>query len=142
MKDIFAVRVGDTSGDGHGRSDIWYYRWVGDLDELECTDARMAFNQVLSLGKNIMSLPENLIEGHEVNFEVFEKILEYTSSFNTELVAAIAEGCDEWENGIAVTAESYLNLCLAIATVGYGAVLPIETVDVPTQDLGGYDLYN
>ncbi len=142
MKDIFALRVGDPHGDGHGRYDIFYYRWVSSLEELECDSGYAAFDQTYQLGRNLMNGPDDFLDGHRMDMALFEDILDEVRQYDSALVTSIEKESSAMGDKVDLDVHSYLKICIALATIGYGAVLPIESVHIRNVDLNGYDMYN
>lgn len=141
MKDVFSLRIGDTSGDGHGIQDVEHYRWTGNLDELEMDDAAMAFDQVHHLGLNTLGMQGRHFTEKKVDKDDFDRIVSYVSSYDPKLASSLLEEPAVRNDAYYLNVDSFIKLHLAIATVGYGGVLPIRRENISTIELGGYDLF-
>ena len=137
---LFEFLIGDTSHDGHGQGSCYAYQWVGDMADLDYDSASEAFENLLALGRNIMSIPKNMIYEKYIPEAYYSKILEYAEQFNPDLVEHIKGECEIVSGNVKLHEDAYLSLMLAIATVGYGSPLPIKSVEIPAIDLGGYDI--
>lgn len=137
---LFDLLVGDTSQDGHSKVNRYLFQWVGDMADLDYDSAGQAFENLFSLGRNIMALPEELLYEKYMPEAHYSKILEYAEQFDPKLVERIQGECTLLSGSVRLHEDSYLSIMLAIATVGYGSVLPIKSVNIHSIDLGGYDI--
>lgn len=137
---LFDLLVGDTSRDGHGQVNRYPFQWVGDMADLDYDSAGEAFENLLSLGRNIMAIPKDMLYEKYIPEAYYSKILEYAEQFDPKLVERIQGECTITSGSVRLHEESYLSIMLAIATVGYGSVLPIKSVNIHSIDLGGYDI--
>ena len=137
---LFDLLVGDTSQDGHSKVNRYLFQWVGDMADLDYDSAGQAFENLFSLGRNIMSLPKELLYEKYMPEAHYSKILEYAEQFDPKLVERIQGECTLLSGSVRLHEDSYLSIMLAIATVGYGSVLPIKSVNIHSIDLSGYDI--
>lgn len=137
---LFDLLVGDTSQDGHSKVNRYLFQWVGDMADLDYDSAGQAFENLFSLGRNIMALPKELLYEKYMPEAHYSKILEYAEQFDPKLVERIQSECTLMSGSVRLNEDSYLSIMLAIATVGYGSVLPIKSVNIHSIDLGGYDI--
>lgn len=137
---LFDLLVGDTSQDGHGKVNRYPFQWVGDMADLDYDSAGEAFENLLALGRNIMAIPKDMLYEKYIPEAYYSKIVEYTEQFDPKLVERIQGECTLMSGSVRLHEESYLSIMLAIATVGYGSVLPIKSVNIHSIDLGGYDI--
>jgi hypothetical protein len=137
---LFDLLVGDTSQDGHSKVNRYLFQWVGDMADLDYDSAGQAFENLFSLGRNIMALPKELLYEKYMPEAHYSKILEYAEQFDERLVERIKDECDIISGSVRLHEESYLMLMRAIATVGYGSSLPIKPVEIKSIDLGGYSI--
>ena len=137
---LFDLLVGDTSQDGHSKVNRYLFQWVGDMADLDYDSAGQAVENLFSLGRNIMAIPKDMLYEKYMPEAHYSKILEYTEQFDPKLVERIQSECTLMSGSVRLNEDSYLSIMLAIATVGYGSVLPIKSVNIHSIDLGGYDI--
>lgn len=137
---LFDLLVGDTSQDGHSKVNRYLFQWVGDMADLDYDSAGEAFENLLALGRNIMAIPKDMLYEKYIPEAYYSKILEYAEQFDPKLVERIQSECTLLSGSVRLHEDSYLSIMLAIATVGYGSVLPIKPVEIKSIDLGGYSI--
>lgn len=140
LDNLFELLIGDTSHDGHGQISRYAYQWVGNMADLDYDSAGDAISTLMTLGRNIMAIPRDLVYEKYIPEAHYSKILEYAEQFDPELVAHIKGECKIVSGSVRLHEDAYLSIMLAIATVGYGSPLPIKSVDIHSVDLGGYDI--
>lgn len=143
MENIFSIDIGDTSRDGHGIIQPHYFKWLIPIEDKEEPESgAQSFQTCFQLGKNIMGFSRNqifLLDRQVARFSV-DRVLEYVEDIDKALAEHIRSEVTLSDIDVRFGPDSWLKFNLAIATVGFGAPLPIQSIQIESFDAGGYAL--